>query len=251
MSAPLGPPGATLAVTSDPDPDRRNYTIVVTEAGKATTYTFNLVLEGADPQMRLVDVNGDGRADTVFFLTPKENHPLTGGTAVLTPPPARPVDAGDLYLIADFATTLVAVGAASLDDVVARAKALPSKGVTAATACSMLRRAATEKGFRAIASPDARIIMSGEPGDPSQGSVATLADLGKPDTALGHHFGGTFPLAHQAREWCKPMPPSAIDPSPKCEKSRPACQWGQAEGAVFAWTPDGQLRFQAVLAFDM
>jgi hypothetical protein len=100
--------------------------------------------------------------------------------------------------------------------------------------------------------PDARVILSGEPGDPSQGSVATLADiLAKPDASLGTHSGGQWPLADHAREWCKTMNPSAHDGSPECEKNRPACTYGQAQGAVFAWTPDGQLRLQAVLSFDM
>jgi hypothetical protein len=247
-TAPLGPPGATIAVVPI-DGDAKNYNIVVTESGKVTTYQFNLVLEGASPQFRQIDVNGDGRADTVFFLTPTADHPLTGGTAVLTPPAGQ--DAGDNYLGSDFATTLVAVGAASLDDVVARARAIPAKGVTAAQACAVLRRAATEAGYRAVATPDARIIMSGEPGDPSQGAIATLADIGKPDASLGNHFGGLWPLAGDAREWCKTMNPSAHDGSPACEKNRPACQWGQAEGAVFAFLPDGQLRIQAILSFDM
>jgi hypothetical protein len=235
------------------DSDAKQYNIVVTEAGKATTYQFNLVLEGASPQFRQVDVNGDGRADTVFFLSPADNHPLTGGTAVLTPPAAQvaAADGGDNYLGSDFATTLLAVGAANLDDVVARAKAIPARGVTATEACALLRRAATVAGFRAVATPDARIIMSGEPGDPSQGTIATLSDTGRPDASLGNHFGGTWPLASHAREWCKTMNPAAHDGSPDCEKNRPACQYGQAEGAVFAWTPDGQLRLQAVLSFDM
>jgi hypothetical protein len=239
-ATPLGPPGASIALAREDE--QGHYRLLLTEAGKKTTFTIYLPYAPDNPPYRHVDVDGDGRAGTLARVA--------SGTVVLTPPPGQGPTEGLLHT--DLAATILAVGSSGLDEVVARAKAIPNRGVSPAQACALITRARTRAGFRAVAAPDARLIVFFQPNDLSNGSrVVTLAEFDKPDPPGDTRYPLTHVLAELGREACKEL---FNHPDERgCDKSRPVCAYGQADGDawVFAWTTGGQMRLQAATFWAM